>query len=291
MVRSVKYTLIFLHILKTGGTTLNVLLENYFAPENSFATFPNERHPDGHIDKFNALTEAEKLDIDFLTGHMGFGLHEKLPRPSQYVTMLRDPVARVVSRYRHEQRDEPSHLHKHIQEGMTLAQYAKYYAEAAEMDNLQTRMVAGNWNLRGRGPCTQQMLAQAKANLDQHFIVVGVTERFDETYLLLTKQLNWPILPYKRRNVMPVGQISDDLSLETLSAIRFYNQFDVELFEYAEQLLDKQVRQQGLKFQIELWLFQKMNQSPRLTRYFMKYREFAPRTFLREKLSRPRPSS
>lgn len=276
-------TLIFLHILKTGGTTLNVILESYFPLEHSFATFPNRRHPDGSLAGFRALNDMQKANIDLLTGHMGFGLHEELPRPAIYITMLRDPVERVVSRYYHEKRDPNSHAHEFIKKGMGLAAYAQHYAEIAKMDNLQTRMIAGNWELRGHGPCTPTMLETAKQNLQDYFVVVGLTERFDETYLLLTRYFDWPVIPYQRHNVANNRPTAREISPTDHRVIESYNAFDRQLYNYAKLHFRNQIKQQTIFFPLLVKKFQWMN---RFYSHFPFMRHLSTRVYLRRQLSK-----
>ena len=90
-------TLIFLHIPKTAGSTLNFILDAHYTPENSFATSQTWLHPEGSLDGFEMLTETERARIELLNGHMGLGLHRHLPQPARYLTVLRDPVERVLS--------------------------------------------------------------------------------------------------------------------------------------------------------------------------------------------------
>lgn len=71
--------LIFVHIPKAAGTTLNHIIEAHYTPENSFATSMTRLHPNGSLEAFEALSDAERARIRLLNGHMGFGLHEQLP--------------------------------------------------------------------------------------------------------------------------------------------------------------------------------------------------------------------
>ena len=52
-------------------------------------------------------------------------------------------------------------------------------------ENVQCKMVAGAWE----EPCTTEMFEEAKRNLDKHFSVVGLAERFEETLALM--KLRW----------------------------------------------------------------------------------------------------
>lgn len=85
---------IFLHLPKTAGTTLNRIARRHYAPEAVHALGPRAQD---EIAAFQALGKRERERVRFLTGHMAFGLHEDLPAPSRYITLLRHPVERVIS--------------------------------------------------------------------------------------------------------------------------------------------------------------------------------------------------
>ena len=280
-------TTIFVHILKTAGTTLNAIIERHFPPQRTFATFPVRHHPDGSIDGFMQLTEQEKAQIDVLYGHMSYGLHAHLPRPARYLTILRNPVDRVISRYYHIYRDPHSQLHDEIASGaMDLEKFVIHMAEAGEMDNLQTRMIAGNWQERGYGPCDEEMLAVAKRNLRDHFEVVGLTERFDESCLLIQRAFGWPEMYYTKRNVGRKRPRKADIPAASLHTVAKYNQMDIELYAYATRLFDEQVRQQGSSFARDVKMFQLKNGRLKPWRkLFWRARKISVRTFIKKQFT------
>ena len=281
MVRRGQHTLIFVHILKTGGITLGSLLRRHYSGEKTFATFPDAWHPDGSIDAFKALTTEEADRIRLLYGHMGFGFHEKFSVPVSYVTLLRDPVERVISRYFHDRREPKNLLHEEIQAGMSLEAYVRYLTEAARMDNLQTRVIAGNWEKCGYGPCTASMLEEAKRNLRTRFLLAGLTERFDAFYLLLCRKFGWAPLFYRRRNVTRRRPSQADLPTETVALIREYNQYDSELYRYARELFAEQTRRQGMLFPIQVQWFRFRNT---VEPHYKKLRSYSLRYYLRNLL-------
>lgn len=272
--------LIFLHILKAGGTTLHHLLEAQFAAEESFATCSTQRFPGNTLNDFEALDEAQLANIRLLNGHMGFGLHRYLPRPAIYITMLREPVERALSHYSFDRTLPGSPVYPYLQSGeMDLKEYLRYYAEAADMDNLQTRMIAGNWDKRGFGPCTPQMLEVAKRNLRERFAVVGLTEQFDASYLLLTRSFGWRPMCFRRRNKTRKRLYRDEISAGELDVIRRHNEYDLRLYAYARELFNEQIRRQGTGFQLELASFRLQN---RLYNQYWRVRTYSLRANLRE---------
>jgi hypothetical protein len=282
--------LIFVHIPKAAGSTLNHLLEMQYRPEESFATCSTPRYPHGDLNQFEALDAQQRTRIRLLNGHMGYGLHRTLPRPAVYITFLREPVERVLSHYSFERTLPDSPVYRYLQSGeMDLKEYVRYYTEAAEMDNLQTRMIAGNWHKRGFGPCTPEMLGQAKENLRERFAVVGLAEQFDASYLLLKRTFGWRGSHFRRRNETRKRVYREQIGKDELEYIREHNRYDIELYAYAQQLFREQLLRQGRTFQAELTWLRLQN---RLYRQYWKARHYSVRAQVRSLLgARSRGSS
>lgn len=271
--------LIFLHIPKTAGTTFNILLEKHYKASESFSTFPTRMHPSGSLRGFKELPQEKISRLNMVTGHMGFGLHRRFRRPVTYVTLLRDPIKRVVSHYLHEMRDPTSPTHQIIQRGhMDLKEFARYYA-VSEMDNLQTRMIAGNWERSGSGPVDDAMFEQAKANLRKHFSVVGLSKEFDAFYLLVCEEMGFRPRYYVRYNQARKGQKKFILDPETRDKLKEYNQFDIALYQYGRELSAELIAGQGSSFNRRLNGYRLMN------RFYQAYwagRRISVRTWLRK---------
>src|SRR4249919_4373485 len=165
-------TAIFLHIGKTAGWTLRQILYRNVPPRLVMRVRPPAHRPRGFLNDeplkmFAALPEAERARPRLLVSHMIFGIHESVPRPAVYVTMLREPIARTISQYRHVLRTEHHRLHSQAASGrLTLEEYV-CGGGAMEVDNAQTRALAGDVETPF-GECTAGMLDQAVANLERH---------------------------------------------------------------------------------------------------------------------------
>lgn len=236
---------VFLHIPRTGGTTLNRITERIYPREAIYSFGSNAGKS---IAVFKSLDEKRRAEIQLLRGHMAFGLHEWLPKPASYITILRNPLDRVVSFYYYVLQT-PQHPLREVfeKEGIKLADLPD--AEFLRMiNNGQTRLISGVWNDIPFGECTESMLEVAKRRLRDDFAVVGLTERFDETLLLLKWTLGWNTLWYTRENATRHRPRTRDISSDTIDNVLGVNSLDVELYRYAVDLFKDKMRKVGPQF-------------------------------------------
>ena len=243
------WTLIFLHIPKTAGLTLfNIIQKQYDSNSIHFHVGDTE-----YIHKFKEIPQSEKRDIKVLPGHLPFGVHEYLPQPSVYITLLRDPIDRVISNYCFVRSMPWNAVYKEAN-SKSLKEFllSGSYLDNT-LDNGQTRMLAGMPGITCKyGACTTEILDIAKKNLSNSFSVVGLTERFDETLILLKRVFGWKNLLYVKKNVTEKRLNKEDISSDTLEVIVKYNKLDIELYKYAEELFERAVNQYGLSFERDL---------------------------------------
>lgn len=233
--------LVFLHIPKTGGTTLREILKREFDPARTLTLASDS---EAEWDRFWAMEQGERDEFDLVVGHTPFGLHEGLRPGARYVAMLRDPVERVISHYRFI-RSRPNHeLYEQVN-ALTLAQYAASQV-TPELDNGQVRLLSG----LGSGPTTagtetsREHLEQALANLDQHFLHVGSSERFDDSIAALTVALGRDLRRTPDANVSDPRR-SVDVTAEVRQVLEERNGLDRELHGAVNARLDAQIAEQA----------------------------------------------
>jgi hypothetical protein len=253
---------IFLHIPKTAGSTLNRIIGRQYSLENICSIYPGSATVPGGIvlssaSELTTLSEADQSRIHLLRTHMSFGIHKYLSAPATYFTLLRDPIERIISLYYFvSSLPEPLRPDYFPGDDMSLQDWIKKKV-AIDVDNAQTRMLSGGLHAVPFGQCTEEDLRRAKQNLKNHFAVVGLTKRFDETLLLLKRTLGWQeALNYTRQNVTKKRPKRDDLPTESLAVISDANRLDIELYRYAENLFEEQIHQQGITFSVEVKVFQ-----------------------------------
>lgn len=245
--------LIFLHIPKAGGSTLYKILEQHY-PRSQTVKLDSLQAA-----RFKALPAEERGRYRLFRGHVYFGLHRFIPRVSTYITFLRRPVDRVVSFYYYA-RSTPDHYLYPVLDGERLDLKTVLARElTSEFRNEQTRLLAGDeWEDPQRA-VTLAALERAKANLRNHFRVVGLLEEFDASLLLLHRAFDWQLRLYAKENVTKEKPPDISLDVETRRLVEDANSLDLELYEYARNLFDEQCRAAGDSFAADLDHFRRLS--------------------------------
>ena len=279
--------LIFLHIYKTGGTTLNRILEREYKLHQICSVDPNGWQ--WHYRKILRWPERRLNRTLVFKGHMPFGLHDVLRRRARYLTILRDPVERAVSDYYFARSFAP-HINHRVAQQLTLEEY---FLEKHE-HNLQTQIIAGPsaensfaipcgpvtayTRLRGSylrysinhksEMCDDATLDRAKKNLARHFEVVGLTDRYEETLALLKVTFGWKVRRYGRFRTTPNRLPKDRVPGATAELIRKRERFDVALYAYAQDLFEKLLAERHREVQKALATIRAARTSTTESRYY-----------------------
>jgi hypothetical protein len=227
--------LMFVHIPKAAGMTLYRIIERQYSSRAVF--FIDGQRVAEDAQRFLALSEAERGRYRCIVGHLHYGLHEYLTTPMRYITILREPLDRLVSHYYYAKSTPTNRLHGWIKsENVDLEKYVLEGLPA----NGQTRMICGftrENRLRYEDP-NVDILGLAKANLRERFAAFGLAERFDESMLLFQKALGWRNVYYVKVNVTGDRPARDQVSPPVRKAIESYCALDFELYEYARTLYE-----------------------------------------------------
>jgi len=228
--------LIFIHLYKTGGTTLNRAIEREYPLRRICSIEPNCWN--WHYQRILSWPATRLSSIKVFKGHMPFGLHRVIPGSASYMTVLRDPVDRVISDYFFARRFKP---HQHHRAALRLS-LEDYFVQKHE-HNLQSRMLAG-----GTGDelfplaCDSTVFARARSNLDRHFPVVGLTNRLDETVALIKVLFGWNVFRYRSFRVTANRMPKEKIRPSTAALIRELECFDVSLYSHAVERFEQQIR-------------------------------------------------
>ncbi|WDL95147.1 sulfotransferase family 2 domain-containing protein [Alicyclobacillus sp. ALC3] len=223
-VRSDSDLLTFMHIPKTGGTTLTNIMCQQYQSNVKYSSMKYGAEPSGVVNLLAELNCAETL-----SGHFAYGVHRYIPRQCSYVTILRNPIEQVVSWF-HVRNKSPFYD--------PYEDPIEAYVEDPRLEHenlcIQTRFVSGNM--------TMPNLEDAKYNLKHGVEVCAILERFDPSLDLLRREFGWQYVKYQRANVNPDRPLIASLSKSTVAKISKKYEMDMELYQYATQLLLEKLR-------------------------------------------------
>jgi hypothetical protein len=238
----------FVHIPKTAGGTTISMLNNAYGRARVRNVGNYLRGDENTVTKISRAV-SRNHDARVLVGHVPIGVFKQhVPDDTLYVTLLREPVDRVLSHYyrhmgspRREGSDKPPQ--QSLEEVLEL--------RLPQVSNLQTRFLCDDPDLPPDMP--PEALDQAKANLDR-LVFVGLQERFNESLVLLERTLGiGTLVPYVRnRHVGGQRPSADDLEPAQRALVVEANAFDIELYEYGRALFEKAVENAGEQFDADV---------------------------------------
>jgi hypothetical protein len=177
--------------------------------------------------------------FDVLAGHIPFCRRvDELTgsRDSVNISILREPVDRVVSLYYY-LRANASWLGQGqtiIEQKITLETFA---GSEAYFDNHMVRMLCDLEPISVMlGACTPEMLEQAKINIVKHFLLVGLTEQTPDFLAVLASLFCFSLEDVPSENVNKKRSSISTVPKEALTAIAKHNSYDLELYEFVQQL-------------------------------------------------------
>jgi hypothetical protein len=248
--------LLFLHIPKTAGSTLHSIVSRQFKKKEQLLlhAFKDENGLDN-------LKPDALQSLRLLRGHFPFGYHTKMATGTfEYMTLLRDPVERVISHYKYMQRHPEGDLYQRWAKNRYSLEEMMKSKEFPMFNNGAVRMIAGAMRVP-YGEIDEMHLQQALDNLEQYFPLVGVQSYFDEFILEIRERYGWQFVFYRRHRVATKSKnsITVERNEATLSAIREYNTMDQQLYEIIRREKEVQYASKGDSFKQQVKRFQKIN--------------------------------
>lgn len=186
--------------------------------------------------------------------YVNFDDHTKREQPLptfSYISIVRDPVSRLVSSYLYYHFSTKPHIQRildpqHRNESLEMC---IMYLHEGCTPNLMTKYFCGHEKFCSSG--SMDALEKAKRNIERHFAVIGLMESLSETYLLYKtllpsyfKDLDVNQSSTMRRNK---NEKSMDISDSLKEKIEEANRADVLLYRYIRARLLKQLTACGIK--------------------------------------------
>jgi hypothetical protein len=192
-------TIVFIHLQKTGGTSLRVMLERQF---------PADRRCPVLEDKLHLISIAELGQYDFFAGHFDRSSLRFIPRDNiKTVALFREPRARLISFYRflrsHPVGDEfaGDHLIRLASESTAEEFFERPELRQYSAVNNHYLIALGSsfsWFDQNRASLSREKLSQllhdAKLQI-RSLTAIGITEQFERSVAMICKSLDLTTVP------------------------------------------------------------------------------------------------
>jgi hypothetical protein len=239
----------FVHVVKTAGTSLRKRLEHHFGKTS---IYPDASDVDG-TEYFSIKRVRERMrlrghEIRLVTGHFPLCTTEILGGGFTTLTVVREPIERILSHLHHHRAWTPSDRDKRLEEiysdpqvfhGLVHNHMVKMFSlkpdEAQRANEVQ---IAG---MLTRVEFTPERLDRAKEGLAS-VDAVGLHERIDEFFEELALRFEWDLGPPQHQmRVDPAAkrQISAEVSDSFRCRLAEDNAMDIELYRFANCLYDR----------------------------------------------------
>lgn len=234
----------FLHIPKTAGMTLRAVIRRNYPPRTVWEVTRGTEL---------VLPPEERRRVQAIAGHIPFGAHRALEPPVDSITVLRQPIERLVSMYYYIRRRGPEHPLARYATG-SLADFAD--SDYSELHDDMTRQLSG---LPGKPDA--RTLAVAKHNLLHELAAFGTDDRFDESLLLFQRALGWRTIRYHRENVTARRPPLAAVDVAARRMLERNNRLDLELWDVAVRELAARIEAQPAEFHDALRRFRRRNRA------------------------------
>ena len=220
---------LFMHIPKTAGSSFAEAMRKQVFPYRNIEVDYNDASA-SFPDKIGQAADAFIADLDHriyksASGHIYFDLVERIQRKAKkakVVTLLRDPVSRVVSDYRYQRTVlHPLHL-EFIEQFPALESYIAFKGS----QNTMATFISGH---------NQSLDSDALiSRLDNEFSFVGAQEMYPLSYNIIFNLFGipdqFPTSHARKTPDIPATkvEITDDL----MDAIRDANRLDVQIYNH-----------------------------------------------------------
>ena len=247
----------FVHVMKTGGTTLfrhlreNFPLDQLYPYRHLDIRYEGERLDVRHhlsVSYLRTLSPERRQHIRVYTGHFPYIAQELMGGRFVTATILRDPVERTVSLLRQFRRKQPWATEGAPEPRFTRSSLEDVYAHPMVFEPLIHNHQTKIFSMRESDQPESYMdvlamdadrLAVAKENVAK-VDLLGVTERYGDFLDEVEARFGWHVERDARANATPSDD-NEPVSLDLRRQIEADNALDIELHAHAAALVAARV--------------------------------------------------
>lgn len=232
-------TVVFLHMPKTAGTTIHLILTQHFNPD--------EICPE-RFDNLSAFSGEQLAAFKLFSLHSSFHNLRPIPKPRKIFSLFREPIERILSQYQHWKSHSLSFLTTHTFAAIEGMHFAKTHDLTTflkspdpeilpDIDNVMTRLMSHKVANENGKPwrSDEEMLDAALRNLDE-LDGIGIFEFLPESIDILCQTFDIaPPTKIERANATRLNPLNDPVNFDQVEALVVNDEID-ELLRYRNRL-------------------------------------------------------
>lgn len=221
--------ILFDHLPKCGGSTLNTYLGKHYPQRRIFSIIGS--NPWASVGEFKGGSEHKRYKYDLIQGHHAKQLIDFVHPDCLKVTVLREPIDRIISHYSYARTRPKHYLYQKIhQSNMSLDNYVTS-GISPELRNFYTTHFSG-LTIDDAESNPEKAINSALEMVLNTYDIVGSLDNFPAFTERLRDQAG---LRYKYQNTrenVTKGRVSiDDVPMSTISTIEQVNHLDMILYK------------------------------------------------------------
>lgn len=252
----------FPHIFKSAGNTFRNIVKRQYSESEFLSYYPRPWMTNIEKEIQELMNDFPKGNIQLkaVFGHFVYGIHKGITRPYRYITFVRNPAERYLSGFYHVMRLQEDVKKIFFPSGLDLNTFIKnkethnhliYFFTGIPREQIEKH--------------SEEAIAIAKENILREYLFVGLTEKFDESIIILKKLLKWNSVYYDKRNVGTNRLEENNLDTDLLNEIIKLNKLDYIIYEFVVDLFEEKLKQYHLN-KGEVKLFKSLNRCYNLFR-------------------------
>lgn len=223
--------LYFQHLPKTAGTSFRHALSDALGPDELALIYdPSDLAGAIDVSDFGNLPFGVLGRLRLVMGHFTYGIHGRANLPYRYVTVLRDPVDRVVSLYYHfrsaAERGGP--IDSSREASQTLNEWV-FETGQLQADNGMVREISARRGV-SFGHCSDTMLEEAIAHIHSDYEAVLIHAHMAESARVLEALVGRPLPDVPRLNFSRNRPVLDSIDASLRRRILDLNSLDAKLY-------------------------------------------------------------
>ncbi len=236
---------VFLHIPKTGGMTFQNILRQVFPHSVHFVKNPDIEKIRKNLKSYRCIVlhgTEYKGEFIYLTQDIMQPAYRHILKDASIFVLFRNPVKQHLSLFSFLKRKRDEILPIYQQNDRTFPETLEDFLTLVHY-NQQLGFLVGNLQSNSATVVNKHDLEYAKSLLINLDIKVGITERYAD-FLHIFETVTGKRIPdrtIKIINQNPNQSIYEAVDEETLNIIRQRNHLDMELYEFARGLFEKQL--------------------------------------------------